>query len=58
MVDQVSSQPGSLLEGKMEPNYSHVECRLRALVAKRDWNEIEEIGKARKSPIGWEVSEP
>jgi hypothetical protein len=31
-------------------------CRLRALVAKRDWNEIEEISKTRKSPIGWEVS--
>lgn len=30
--------------------------RLRALVAKRDWNEIEEIAKSRKSPIGWEVS--
>ena len=30
--------------------------RLRALVAKRDWNEIEEIAKNRKSPIGWEVS--
>lgn len=29
--------------------------RLRALVAKRDWNEIEEISKQRKSPIGWEV---
>ncbi|RYP92214.1 hypothetical protein DL770_001633 [Monosporascus sp. CRB-9-2] len=28
--------------------------RLRALVAKRDWNEIEEIAKGRKSPIGWE----
>lgn len=28
--------------------------RLRALVAKRDWNEIEEISKTRKSPIGWE----
>ncbi|KAI2637508.1 vacuolar protein sorting-associated protein [Xylaria nigripes] len=28
--------------------------RLRALVAKRDWNEIEEIAKNRKSPIGWE----
>ncbi|CAK7263841.1 Vacuolar protein sorting-associated protein 16 [Sporothrix epigloea] len=28
--------------------------RLRALVAKRDWNEIEEIAKAKKSPIGWE----
>ncbi|RYP71669.1 hypothetical protein DL771_004620 [Monosporascus sp. 5C6A] len=28
--------------------------RLRALVAKRDWNEIEEIAKSRKSPIGWE----
>jgi vacuolar protein sorting-associated protein 16 len=25
-------------------------------VAKRDWNEIEEISKSRKSPIGWEVS--
>lgn len=29
---------------------------LRALVAKRDFNEIEEISKQRKSPIGWEVS--
>ncbi|KAF2087830.1 vacuolar protein-like protein sorting vps16 [Saccharata proteae CBS 121410] len=28
--------------------------RLRGLVAKRDWNELEEIGKSRKSPIGWE----
>ncbi|VBB86617.1 Putative vacuolar protein sorting-associated protein 16 VPS16 [Podospora comata] len=27
--------------------------RLQALVAKRDWNEIEEISKQRKSPIGW-----
>ncbi|KAK4456206.1 putative vacuolar protein sorting-associated protein 16 [Podospora aff. communis PSN243] len=28
--------------------------RLQALVARRDWNEIEEISRARKSPIGWE----
>ncbi|KAJ1335453.1 vacuolar protein sorting-associated protein 16 [Microdochium nivale] len=28
--------------------------RLRALVTKRDWNEIEEISKTKKSPIGWE----
>ncbi|CAJ2506086.1 Uu.00g002160.m01.CDS01 [Anthostomella pinea] len=28
--------------------------RLRALVAKRDWNEIEDIAKVKKSPIGWE----
>ncbi|OTB07118.1 hypothetical protein M426DRAFT_318147 [Hypoxylon sp. CI-4A] len=28
--------------------------RLRALVVKRDWNEIEDIAKSRKSPIGWE----
>ncbi|KAL1996195.1 hypothetical protein VTN49DRAFT_247 [Thermomyces lanuginosus] len=28
--------------------------RLRALVAKRDWGELEEISKAKKSPIGWE----
>ncbi|KAK8154377.1 vacuolar protein-like protein sorting vps16 [Phyllosticta citrichinensis] len=28
--------------------------RLRGLVAKRDWSEIEEISKQRKSPIGWE----
>lgn len=31
------------------------ECRLRALVTKRDWNELEEWSKTRKSPIGWEV---
>lgn len=30
--------------------------RLRALVAKRDWAEIEELAKTRRSPIGWEVS--
>lgn len=29
--------------------------RLRALVAKRDWGELEESSKVRKSPIGWEV---
>lgn len=28
--------------------------RLRALVAKRDFAEIEEVSKQRKSPIGWE----
>ncbi|GAW26523.1 putative vacuolar protein sorting-associated protein [Rosellinia necatrix] len=28
--------------------------RLRALVARRDWNEVEDIAKSRKSPIGWE----
>jgi len=28
--------------------------RLRGLVAKRDWGELEELSKARKSPIGWE----
>ncbi|KAK4146116.1 putative vacuolar protein sorting-associated protein 16 [Dichotomopilus funicola] len=28
--------------------------RLQALVAKRDWNEIEEISRQRRSPIGWE----
>lgn len=30
--------------------------RLRALVAKREWGEIEDIAKAKKSPIGWAVS--
>lgn len=29
--------------------------RLRALVVKRDWGELEEIAKIKKSPIGWEV---
>jgi hypothetical protein len=28
--------------------------RLRALVAKRDWTELEEISKQKRSPIGWE----
>ena len=28
--------------------------RLRALVAKRDWGELEDISKLRKSPINWE----
>jgi hypothetical protein len=26
------------------------------MVAKRDWGELEEIAKVKKSPIGWEVS--
>lgn len=30
--------------------------RLRALVSRRDWSELEEVSKQRKSPIGWEVS--
>ena len=30
--------------------------RLRALVSRRDWRELEDISKTRKSPIGWEVS--
>lgn len=29
--------------------------KLRGLVAKRDWGEIEEWSKTKKSPIGWEV---
>jgi vacuolar protein sorting-associated protein 16 len=29
--------------------------RLRGLVAARLWGELEEVGKNRKSPIGWEV---
>lgn len=32
--------------------------RLRALVVRRDWRELEELSKTRKSPIGWEVSFP
>lgn len=30
--------------------------RLRALVAARLWGDVEELGKNKKSPIGWEVS--
>lgn len=37
------------------PEKTYWWLRLRALVAKRDWGELEEIGKAKKSPIGWEV---
>lgn len=29
--------------------------RLRGLVARRDWREIEEVSKQRRSPIGWEA---
>ncbi|KAJ9269444.1 hypothetical protein DTO271D3_5979 [Paecilomyces variotii] len=36
------------------PEKTYWWIRLRALVAKRDWGEIEEIAKIRKSPIGWE----
>lgn len=31
--------------------------RLRALVSRRDWRELEDIAKVRKSPIGWQVSQ-
>ncbi|KAL4761161.1 tethering complex subunit VPS16 [Aspergillus foveolatus] len=36
------------------PERTYWWLRLRALVAKRDWGELEEIGKIKKSPIGWE----
>ncbi|KAL2000523.1 hypothetical protein VTN02DRAFT_2963 [Thermoascus thermophilus] len=36
------------------PEKTYWWVRLRALVAKRDWGELEEIGTAKKSPIGWE----
>lgn len=39
---------------KMIRLLTYISSRLRALVAKRDWNEVEEIAKSRKSPIGWE----
>jgi len=29
--------------------------RLRALVSRRDWRELEDTSKLKKSPIGWEV---
>ncbi|KAL5046114.1 hypothetical protein BDW71DRAFT_182838 [Aspergillus fruticulosus] len=35
------------------PERTYWWLRLRALVAKRDWGELEEIGKIKKSPIGW-----
>ncbi|KAI9837217.1 MAG: hypothetical protein M1819_000291 [Sarea resinae] len=36
------------------PEKTHWWLRLRALVAKRDWGELEDVSKNRKSPIGWE----
>ncbi|EAA57594.1 hypothetical protein AN6911.2 [Aspergillus nidulans FGSC A4] len=39
------------------PERTYWWLRLRALVAKRDWGELEEIGKIKKSPIGWEELE-
>ncbi|KAJ5946286.1 Vps16 N-terminal [Penicillium verhagenii] len=36
------------------PEKTYWWLRLRALVAKRDWGELEEIGRSKKSPIGWE----
>ncbi|OJJ37415.1 hypothetical protein ASPWEDRAFT_108260 [Aspergillus wentii DTO 134E9] len=36
------------------PEKTYWWLRLRALVAKRDFGELEEIGKNKKSPIGWE----
>ncbi|KAK2754493.1 hypothetical protein FQN54_006894 [Arachnomyces sp. PD_36] len=36
------------------PEKTYWWVRLRALVAKRDWGELDELSKVRKSPIGWE----
>ncbi|KAJ5101959.1 hypothetical protein NUU61_004181 [Penicillium alfredii] len=36
------------------PERTYWWLRLRALVAKRDWGELEELAKTKKSPIGWE----
>jgi hypothetical protein len=38
------------------PEKTYWWLRLRGLVAKRDWGELEDLAKIRKSPIGWEVS--
>ncbi|OAL68485.1 vacuolar protein sorting vps16 [Trichophyton rubrum] len=36
------------------PEKTYWWLRLRGLVAKRDWGELEDLSKTRKSPIGWE----
>lgn len=36
------------------PEKTYTWLRLRALVAARHWNELEELSKQKKSPIGWE----
>ncbi|KAK0326189.1 Vacuolar protein sorting-associated protein 16 [Friedmanniomyces endolithicus] len=36
------------------PEKTYWWVKLRALVARRDWRELEESSKGRKSPIGWE----
>ncbi|KAI7164597.1 vacuolar protein sorting-associated protein 16 [Hortaea werneckii] len=36
------------------PEKTYWWTRLRALVSKRDWRELEDLSKVRKSPIGWE----
>ncbi|KAK3653986.1 Vacuolar protein sorting-associated protein 16 [Elasticomyces elasticus] len=36
------------------PEKTYWWVRLRALVSRRDWRELEEMSKGRKSPIGWE----
>ena len=37
------------------PEKTYWWLRLRALVVSRLWGELEEVGKNKKSPIGWEV---
>ncbi|TKA29238.1 hypothetical protein B0A50_03748 [Salinomyces thailandicus] len=37
------------------PDKTYWWVRLRALVSRRDWRELEDTSKARKSPIGWEA---
>ena len=56
MVDTVSAAPCATCMMKEVNLLSIILSSLRALVAKREWNEIEDIGRAKKSPIGWEVS--
>lgn len=55
MVDSVRVETLNL-EVLAAYDANHLRNRLRALVARRDWNEIEDIAKNKKSPIGWEVS--
>lgn len=50
------SKRAQKIQGEFKmPERTYWWLRLRALVAKRDWGELEEIGKNKKSPIGWEV---
>lgn len=56
LVKQGHMKRAQKVQGEFKvPDNIYWWIRLRALVSRRDWRELEEISRVKKSPIGWEV---